>query len=106
MPQHYTDPKRQRDPTVLPDLETFELTAHEVALLDDDLVAEYMRRREFRLASMNSRVREQMLDTIVAENSITGGWFYWFCFPGCLPDSEPIGPFKTCWDAVRDARGC
>lgn len=23
------------------------------------------------------------------------GWYYWFCMPGCLPDSEPIGPFRT-----------
>ena len=23
------------------------------------------------------------------------GWYYWFCFPGCLPDSSPFGPYKT-----------
>jgi hypothetical protein len=23
------------------------------------------------------------------------GWYYWYCFPGCLPDSDPIGPFET-----------
>jgi hypothetical protein len=32
------------------------------------------------------------------------GWFYWYCFPGCLPDSEPIGPFDTEADALADAR--
>ena len=21
------------------------------------------------------------------------GWYYWYCLPGCLPDSDPIGPF-------------
>jgi len=31
-----------------------------------------------------------------------GGWYYWFCFPGCLPDSEPIGPFRTEKRAVMD----
>lgn len=20
-------------------------------------------------------------------------WFWWYCFPGCLPDSEPWGPY-------------
>ncbi len=32
------------------------------------------------------------------------GWFYWFCFPGCLPDSEPFGPFATEDEALDDAR--
>lgn len=32
------------------------------------------------------------------------GWYYWFCFPGCLPDSDPIGPFDTEDDAINGAR--
>jgi hypothetical protein len=32
------------------------------------------------------------------------GWYYWFCFPGCLPDSEPFGPFDTKEEALEDAR--
>lgn len=32
--------------------------------------------------------------------------FYWqACFPGCLPDGEPMGPFRSEAAAVRDARG-
>jgi hypothetical protein len=23
------------------------------------------------------------------------GWYWWACFPGCLPDGEPFGPFAT-----------
>lgn len=23
------------------------------------------------------------------------GWYYWFCFPGCMPDSDPVGPYDT-----------
>ena len=23
------------------------------------------------------------------------GWYFWYCFPGCLPDSDPIGPFPS-----------
>jgi hypothetical protein len=23
------------------------------------------------------------------------GWYWWSCFPGCLPDGDPIGPFET-----------
>lgn len=32
------------------------------------------------------------------------GWYWWACFPGCMPDSDfPNGPFPTEEDAVRDA---
>ena len=31
-------------------------------------------------------------------------WYYWYCFPGCLPDSDPIGPFDTEEEAIEDAR--
>lgn len=33
------------------------------------------------------------------------GWYWWSCFPGCLPDSEAYGPFDTEDDAIKDARG-
>lgn len=32
------------------------------------------------------------------------GWYYRSCFPGCLPDSEPIGPFASEEEALEDAR--
>ena len=31
------------------------------------------------------------------------GWYWWACFPGCLPDGEPMGPFATEADAIADA---
>jgi hypothetical protein len=31
------------------------------------------------------------------------GWFYWFCLPGCLPDSDAMGPFKTEAEAEQNA---
>ena len=71
-------------------LTPFPLTATEVAAMDEDLVHEYSKRHEFRLASMNSRDRDAMLDAIVEEEGVKGGWFYWYCFPGCMPDSEPM----------------
>ncbi len=98
--QAYSDESRESEPTALPDIEVFQLTAEEVAALDEDMVHEYSKRHEFRLASMNSRIRDAMIE----EASITGGWFWQSCFPGCLPDSEPIGPFKTSHEALADAR--
>lgn len=31
-------------------------------------------------------------------------WYYWTCVPGCLPDSDPIGPFDTEQQAIDDAQ--
>jgi hypothetical protein len=31
------------------------------------------------------------------------GWYFWYCQPGCLPDSEPIGPYQTRSDAIAAA---
>jgi hypothetical protein len=90
------------DPSALPDVEVFQLTAAEVAELDEDTLFEYSRKHEFRLASMNSRVRDAMIDAIVADLGIDGGWFYWYCFPGCMPESRPFGPYKSA-DAARQA---
>jgi hypothetical protein len=34
---------------------------------------------------------------------LEAGWYWWACFPGCMPDGEPIGPFTTSTDAFNDA---
>lgn len=34
---------------------------------------------------------------------VRAGWYWWACFPGCLPDGEPSGPFATSRDALQDA---
>lgn len=32
------------------------------------------------------------------------GWYWWPCFPGCMPDcDEPFGPFKDEQSAIKDA---
>lgn len=104
MSQAYSNPERESDPHALPDVEVFQLTAHEVAARDEDLIYEYSKRHEFRMCHMNSRVQEAMLDAIVKEEGIKGGYFWWSCFPGCLPDSDPIGPFDTYEEALADAQ--
>jgi hypothetical protein len=32
------------------------------------------------------------------------GWYWWSCFPGCLPDSSPNGPFATEEEAINSAQ--
>lgn len=31
------------------------------------------------------------------------GWYWQACFPGCLPDGEPSGPFASSAQALEDA---
>ena len=75
----------------------FQLTAREVAAQDDDLIFEYMKRREFRLAGMNGRATEAMFDAMIDEEGIKGGWFYEDC------DGVASGPFATYQEAKDDA---
>lgn len=35
---------------------------------------------------------------------LAAGWYYWFCLPGCMPDSDPEGPFSTEDEALTYAR--
>mgnify|MGYP001809887079 CR=1 FL=1 len=30
------------------------------------------------------------------------GWYWWACFPGCIPDGDPVGPFANEVDAISD----
>jgi hypothetical protein len=32
------------------------------------------------------------------------GWYWWSCFPGCIPDGEPSGPFESEEKAIEDLR--
>jgi hypothetical protein len=103
MTYHYSNPDREHDPHALPDVEVFELTAREVAVMDEDLFHEYTKKHEFRLANMNGRVRDKMIDAMVEDNGIEGGFFFHFCFPGCMPENFPTGPFKTRKEAAKAA---
>lgn len=37
-------------------------------------------------------------------NGLDGGWYWHTCLPGCLPDSEPCGPFASEALALADAQ--
>jgi hypothetical protein len=102
MMQAYSNPEREHDPHALPDIEVFELTAREAVELDEDLMWEAGKR--FPLATFNSRDHEKAIDWAVQESKATSGWYWWTCYPGCLPDSPAMGPFRTPAEALADAR--
>jgi hypothetical protein len=74
MGQYYSNPARESAPHALPDVETFAMTHAEIVdcdWRDDD--GEYLGE----------------------------GWYYWYCFPGCMPDSPAFGPYATEDDALE-----
>ncbi len=75
--QFYSDPKREQDPYALPDSKVFYNDS-----TDPDCVG-------------NGDQEDGPLAT---------GWHWWPCFPGCLPDGDPSGPFKTEELAIADCR--
>jgi hypothetical protein len=77
MSQHYSDVERESDTYSLPDVETFYMDGS---------------------APMDGWFSEEGYPVGVK------GWFYWYCLPGCLPDSDPMGPFDTEAEALEDAR--
>ena len=38
-----------------------------------------------------------------AGDPVKPGWYWWSCFPGCLPDGDPFGPFASSRQAHEDA---
>jgi hypothetical protein len=78
MSQHYSDPSRADDPRALPDVEVF---------YDDADI-------------MNGHARNFDGNG----DPVQAGWYYWYCFPGCLPDSDAIGPFATEQEAIEAAQ--
>jgi hypothetical protein len=79
MTQIYSSPEREKDPHALPDMEVFALSPLEA---------------NYNLAN---------LDHADEYTLIVPGWYWWACFPGCLPDSEATGPFETEAEAIADA---
>jgi len=88
MAQHYSDETRAEEPTALPDLETFYVSKGKRG------------RAECPVCSSDDLGSDPQADH--AEHV---GWYWWVCFPGCLPDSEPMGPFASEAEALADARG-
>lgn len=78
MSQFYSHPEREGNPHALPDAEVF----------------------------YNDAGSNAPRDGLTGDHGelLSSGWYYWFCFPGCLPDGEPIGPFETEQEAIDDCR--
>jgi len=74
MSRYYSDPSREGDRWSLPDVEVFEVRKTGTPWEDSE------------------------------GNRLEPGWYWWTCLPGCLPDSDPFGPFESEEEALADAR--
>jgi len=84
MSQHYSDLSRENDTYALPDVEVFYLSQSEIEDLAQDYA--YDKRRARHAAGPEE------------------GWYFWPCFPGCMPDSDPMGPYDSEQAAIDASR--
>lgn len=42
-------------------------------------------------------------DGVTLGSDYPAGWYWWPCFPGCLPEADPSGPFDTAREALESA---
>lgn len=86
MSQTYSDPKRASDPHALPDVDVFYVHAGTAA----------------GMCPLCSGFMEDEQDANHETKHV--GYYWQSCFPGCLPDGEPNGPFPTEAEALADAQ--
>ncbi len=84
MGQYYSEPERGEHFALLPDIETFFVNAVEFLYFEPD-----------------TWHAERMLHDTALNLQ---GWYWWSCYPGCIPDSDPFGPFDTEAAALADAQ--
>lgn len=96
MSYHYASDEDERDPHRLPSIETFFVEAKEFDPESDH-------------TWMGERAQEEMGDESDPERlaevqADLEGWYWWNCFPGCLPEGEANGPFRSEREALQAAR--
>lgn len=80
MTQAYSDPTREDDLYSLPDVEVFYLCDGEM----------------FAAGEQSATDKEPKY--------LPEGWYWRTCFPGCLPDGDPDGPYDTEEEALNAAQ--
>jgi hypothetical protein len=89
----YTDKTREQEPWALPNAEVFELTQQDFIRASEGSCQAIRMKEEMETAGGNFEAAANL-----------AGWYWWPCFPGCMPEAEPFGPFETEAEAVADAR--
>lgn len=110
MAQHYSDPSRAAEPHALPDVETFRASRFTVYCEDCDQTYDtYMPEGSY-WADLGiccpacAHAAPHFRHDFIGHVDEPAKWFWRACFPGCLPDGEPMGPFATEAEAIADAQ--
>ena len=85
----------------LANLEIFYLEARDfLEASADDWRSDLLRAR---IEENNYETAEEIEEDRQQEAKDLAGWYWWTCCPGCMPDSDAFGPFKTAAAAQDDA---
>jgi hypothetical protein len=100
-------------------VEVFQIKRSEIGLLFDDHVSARMREAVkeqddtwgddllevvgLEDDDIDPDVARRVRSAVEEETRKLAGWYFWFCQPGCLPDSEPDGPYPTEQKAIEAA---
>lgn len=105
--QIYSNPSRESDPHALPDAEVWLVQPNRKLRPD----FEYGSTCGYSVClACNGRAFYPM--EIEQDNECPNcsqpvlevGYYWQSCFPGCLPDSDPVGPFKSQAEAIQDCQ--
>lgn len=91
--QGYSDPSRASDPYALPDIEAFNATR-----------GEWWTDENGERHEPPSNTAEALKAFDEGWEPCAAGWYVWSCFPGCLPESDPDGPYKSAEEAIESAQ--
>ena len=104
--QAYSDPSRESDPYALPDVEVFEVWRDRRGIHNA-----WINREDCCEKICTCHDDHAWLETSYPDGCSSCdcqwsalGWYWQSCFPGCLPDSDPVGPFDTEEEALADAQ--
>lgn len=103
MSRYYSDPARESDTYALPDVEVFHVDAGEWFVDEDGERVDVSDVTDW--TDDDGTVLWEVTASGMACEPNAAGWYYWFCFPGCMPEGEPIGPYETEQAAVEAMRG-
>lgn len=108
MSYEYAPKRLARDTWTLPNVEVFSAPIYVVSCdhcrRDDDENHTDACVECHREATLLPLEPEECDAKVRAEKTERVGFWYWACFPGCLPDSDAIGPFASYDAALADAR--